>query len=284
MMRFFTFLARRFVAGETMGEAIKAVERLNAINITCTLDILGEDVNSKEDAEKFMKDYIKLLEEIDKTGVDSNVSLKLTMTGLRIDKKFCVKNTEKIIKRANELKNFVRVDMEGSDVTDETLDVFRALYKKYPKNVGIVLQNMLFRCEKDVEEMNKLKARVRICKGAYKESTDIAWKKMDEIRDSFMKMTRILLDKGNYPGIATHDKLMVDATIKYVEEKKIPNKKYEFQMLYGIQRAMQEKLARDGYNMRVYVPYGTHWFPYFYRRLRERKENVFFILKHFFQR
>jgi proline dehydrogenase len=143
---------------------------------------------------------------------------------------------------------------------------------------------MLFRCEKDVEEMNKLKARVRICKGAYKESTDIAWKKMDEIRDNFMKMTKILLDKGNYPGIATHDKLMVDATLKYVKEKKIPNKKYEFQMLYGIQRVMQEKLARDGYNMRVYVPYGTHWFPYFYRRLRERKENVFFILKHFFQR
>ncbi len=283
-MKLLTFFARRFVAGETMDKAIKAVKKLNERNITATLDILGEDVHKKEDAERFAEYYINLLDAIEESGVDSNVSLKLTMTGLRIDEKFCFENTEKIIKHAKKLNNFVRVDMEGSDVTDVTLDVFRKLYKKYPKNVGIVLQAMLHRCEDDVKEMNKLKARVRICKGAYKEPTDIAWKKMDDIRDNFMKMTKLLIEKGNYPGIATHDDKMIQATLDYVKENKIKNDKYEFQLLYGINRAAQEKLAEEGYNVRIYVPYGTHWFPYFYRRLRERKENVFFIVKHFFRK
>jgi len=283
-MKFFTFLARRFVAGETVDKAMKAVKKLNDKNITCTLDILGEDVTNKKEAEKFADDYISLLDEIKKHKVNSGVSIKLTMTGLRIDKDFCIKNTERIVKKAKQNKNFVRIDMEGSDVTDITLDVFKALYKKYPKHVGIVLQAMLFRAEKDVKDMNKMKATVRLCKGAYKEPKNIAYKKMTDIRENFMKLTKMLLDKGVYPAIATHDKLLINASLDYAKKKKISNDKYEFQMLYGIQRAMQEKLAEDGYNMRVYVPFGTHWFPYFYRRLRERKENVLFILKHFFQK
>ncbi|MBN2135974.1 MAG: proline dehydrogenase family protein [Acidobacteria bacterium] len=283
-MKIITFFASRFVAGETMDKGIKATKKLNDKNILCTMDILGEDVNNKEEAERFADDYIKLLEEISKTGVNSNVSIKLSMTGLMIDEDFCLKNTERIIKRAKELDNYIRIDMEGSDVTDMTLRIFKTLYKKYPKHVGIVLQAMLFRTEKDVEEMNKLKARVRICKGAYKEPVSISWKKMDDIRINYMKMVKLLIDKGVYPGVATHDSQMIKATLDYVKEKKIPNEKFEFQMLYGIARAKQQELARDGYNVRVYVPFGTAWFPYYFRRLREKKENVFFIMKHFFGR
>lgn len=281
-MKLLAFLAKRFVVGETMDKAIIGVKKMNAKKIKCTLDILGEDIHKKSDAESLANEYIKLLEEIKKNKLDSNVSLKLTMMGLAIDKDFCLKNVERIVKKAKELKNFVRVDMEGSDVTQVTLDIFYTLYKKYPENVGIVLQAYLFRAEKDVQDVIKKKARVRLCKGAYKEPKEIVYKKMEDIRANYLKLTKMLLDKGNYPAIATHDKVLIDQVLDYIKEKKIKKDKYEFQMLYGIQRALQEELAADGYNMRVYVPYGTAWLKYTYRRLREKKENVFFVMKHFF--
>lgn len=281
-MKLLAFLAKRFVVGETMDKAIIGVKKMNAKKIKCTLDILGEDIHEKSDAESLANEYIKLLEEIKKNKLDSNVSLKLTMMGLAIDKDFCLKNVEKIVKKAKELKNFVRVDMEGSDVTQVTLDIFYTLYKKYPENVGIVLQAYLFRAEKDVQDVIKKKARVRLCKGAYKEPKEIVYKKMEDIRANYLKLTKMLLDKGNYPAIATHDKVLIDQVLDYIKEKKIKKDKYEFQMLYGIQRALQEELAAGGYNMRVYVPYGTAWLKYTYRRLREKKENVFFVMKHFF--
>jgi proline dehydrogenase len=281
-MKLLAFLAKRFVVGETMDKAIIGVKKMNEKKIKCTLDILGEDIHNKSDAESLANEYIKLLEEIKKNKLDSHVSLKLTMMGLAIDKDFCLKNVERIVKKAKELKNFVRVDMEGSNVTQVTLDIFYALYKKYPQNVGIVLQAYLFRAEKDVQDVIKKKARLRLCKGAYKEPKEIVYKKMEDIRANFLKLTKMLLDKGNYPAIATHDKMLIDQVLDYVKEKKIKKDKYEFQMLYGIQRALQEKLALDGYNMRVYVPYGTAWLKYTYRRLREKKENVFFVMKHFF--
>jgi proline dehydrogenase len=281
-MKLLAFLAKRFVVGETMDKAIIGVKKMNEKKIKCTLDILGEDIHNKSDAESLANEYIKLLEEIKKNKLDSHVSLKLTMMGLAIDKDFCLKNVERIVKKAKELKNFVRVDMEGSNVTQVTLDIFYALYKKYPQNVGIVLQAYLFRAEKDVQDVIKKKARLRLCKGAYKEPKEIVYKKMEDIRANFLKLTKMLLDKGNYPAIATHDKVLIDQVLDYVKEKKIKKDKYEFQMLYGIQRALQEKLALDGYNMRVYVPYGTAWLKYTYRRLREKKENVFFVMKHFF--
>jgi proline dehydrogenase len=281
-MKLLAFLAKRFVVGETMDKAIMGVKKMNEKKIKCTLDILGEDIHEKSDAESLANDYITLLEEIKKKKLESHVSLKLTMMGLAIDKDFCLKNVERIVKKAKELKNFVRVDMEGSDVTQVTLDIFYALYKKYPQNVGIVLQAYLFRTEKDVQEVIKKKARLRLCKGAYKEPKAIAYKKMEDIRANFLKLTKMLLDKGNYPAIATHDKVLINQVLDYIKEKKIKKDKYEFQMLYGIQRALQEKLASEGYNVRVYVPYGTAWLKYTYRRLREKKENVFFVMKHFF--
>ena len=281
-MKLLTFLAKRFVAGETMDKAIIAVKKLNDKKIKCTLDILGEDVTNKSEAESLANDYIALLEEIKKNKLDSHVSLKLTMMGLKVDKDFCLKNTERIVKKAKELKNFVRVDMEGSDVTQVTLDIFYALYKKYPENVGIVLQAYLFRAEKDTQDVIKKKARLRLCKGAYKEPAEIVYKKMDDIRVNFLKLSRMLLDKGNYPAIATHDKVLIGQVLDYIKEKKIKKDKYEFQMLYGIQRALQEKLAAEGHNVRIYVPFGTAWLKYTYRRLREKKENVFFVMKHFF--
>jgi proline dehydrogenase len=277
-------LAKRFVAGETMDKAIIAVKKLNDKKIKCTLDILGEDVTNKNEAESLANGYIALLEEIKKNKLDSHVSLKLTMMGLKVDKDFCLKNTERIVKKAKELKNFVRVDMEGSDVTQVTLDIFYALYKKYPENVGIVLQAYLFRTEKDVQDVLKKKARLRLCKGAYKEPAEIVYKKMDDIRINFLKLSKMLLDKGNYPAIATHDKVLIGQVLDYIKEKKIKKDKYEFQMLYGIQRALQEKLAAEGHNVRIYVPYGTAWLKYTYRRLREKKENVFFVMRHFFQK
>jgi proline dehydrogenase len=283
-MKLLAFLAKRFVVGETMDKAIMGVKKMNEKKIKCTLDILGEDIHEKSDAESLANDYITLLEEIKKKKLESHVSLKLTMMGLAIDKDFCLKNVERIVKKAKELKNFVRVDMEGSDVTQVTLDIFYALYKKYPQNVGIVLQAYLFRTEKDVQEVIKKKARLRLCKGAYKEPKAIAYKKMEDIRANFLKLTKMLLDKGNYPAIATHDKVLINQVLDYIKEKKIKKDKYEFQMLYGIQRALQEKLASEGYNVRVYVPYGTAWLKYTYRRLREKKENVFFVMKHFFQK
>jgi len=283
-MKLLTFLAKRFVAGETMDKAIIAVKKLNDKKIKCTLDILGEDVTNKNEAESLANGYIALLEEIKKNKLDSHVSLKLTMMGLKVDKDFCLKNTERIVKKAKELKNFVRVDMEGSDVTQVTLDIFYALYKKYPENVGIVLQAYLFRTEKDVQDVLKKKARLRLCKGAYKEPAEIVYKKMDDIRINFLKLSKMLLDKGNYPAIATHDKVLIGQVLDYIKEKKIKKDKYEFQMLYGIQRALQEKLAAEGHNVRIYVPYGTAWLKYTYRRLREKKENVFFVMRHFFQK
>jgi len=283
-MKLLTFLAKRFVAGETMDKAIIAVKKLNDKKIKCTLDILGEDVTNKKEAESLANNYIALLEEIKKNKLDSHVSLKLTMMGLKVDKDFCLKNTERIVKKAKELKNFVRVDMEGSDVTQVTLDIFYALYKKYPENVGIVLQAYLFRAEKDTQDVIKKKARLRLCKGAYKEPAEIVYKKMDDIRVNFLKLSRMLLDKGNYPAIATHDKVLIGQVLDYIKEKKIKKDKYEFQMLYGIQRALQEKLAAEGHNVRIYVPFGTAWLKYTYRRLREKKENVFFVMRHFFQK
>jgi proline dehydrogenase len=281
-MKLLTFLAKRFVAGETMDKAIIAVKKLNDKKIKCTLDILGEDVTNKKEAESLADNYIALLEAIKKNKLDSHVSLKLTMMGLKVDKDFCLKNTERIVKKAKELKNFVRVDMEGSDVTQVTLDIFYALYKKYPENVGIVLQAYLFRTEKDVQDVIKKKARLRLCKGAYKEPAEIVYKKMDDIRVNFLKLSKMLLDKANYPAIATHDKVLIGQVLDYIKEKKIKKEKYEFQMLYGIQRTLQEKLAAEGHNVRIYVPFGTAWLKYTYRRLREKKENVFFVMKHFF--
>jgi proline dehydrogenase len=276
-----TFLAKRFVAGEHAADAVRAGERLQARGIKSTFDLLGEDVLDRDAARRLTAAIQELLRLIPAT-VERNVSIKLSMTGLNIDRDFCLEQTAAILDVAREVKGFVRIDMEGSKHTQATLDVFRAVRQRYD-NVGIVLQAYLHRTEADVLACIEHGDRVRLCKGAYKEPPSAALQKMDDIRANFKKLARMLLERGNYPAIATHDESLVQDALGYVEERGIPRERYEFQMLYGLRARRWDELIAAGHNVRIYVPYGTHWFPYFYRRLRERKENVFFVLRGLFE-
>jgi proline dehydrogenase len=277
-----TFLARRFVAGEDPGSAIAAVSRLEARGIHATFDLLGEDVLDRDAARRTAEANIALLRAIPE-GVQRNVSIKLSSLGLDVAEDFCLTQVAAILQAARDVQGFVRIDMEGSKHTQRTIDAFRTLRRDFD-NVGIVLQAYLFRTEQDVKEAVERGDRVRLCKGAYKEPDTIAWTKMDDIRESYRRCARLLLEKGNYPAIATHDEGLVGDVIAFTREKGIPAARFEFQMLYGLRPRRWDELVAQGYNMRVYVPYGTHWVPYFYRRLRERKENVFFVLRGLFGR
>lgn len=282
-MKLLTRLAKSFVVGETIDEALKAVNKLNQRGIMATLDVLGESVKVKEDSDKAVRAYLDLLDGISRTGTSSHVSLKLTQMGLDIDDEYCYQNMIKIVSHAKNYNNFVRFDMEGSPHTQRTLDIFYRVRERFD-NVGIVIQAYLYRSEKDIQDLNRIKAKVRICKGAYKEPKEIAIKKMKDIRKNFMNLTQLLFENGIYPAIATHDDKLIQATKDYVAERGISKEDFEFQLLYGIRTKTQQQLAEEGYNVRIYVPFGTHWLPYFYRRLRERKENVFFVLKNMFKR
>jgi proline dehydrogenase len=279
-MKVLAFLAQRFVAGETEAAAIAAGVKLKARGIKSTFDLLGEDVLDREAAVRSAEANKHLLRLIP-DGVERNVSIKLTMMGLDISEDFCLEQTAGILKVAREVGGFVRIDMEGSKHTQRTIDAFQRLRQDYD-NVGIVLQAYLHRTEDDVKEAVRRGDRVRICKGAYKEPPEIAYQDMDDIRANYLKCARLLLDKGNYPALATHDEKLVGEALAYVAEKKIASSRFEFQMLYGLRPRRWDELVAAGHNVRIYVPYGTHWFPYFYRRLRERKENVFFVLRSLF--
>jgi proline dehydrogenase len=276
-MKPLTFLARRFVAGETDDAAIEAGRRLHTKGIKATFDLLGEDVLDRDAARRCAEANKELLRKIPKE-VERNISIKLTMMGLEIAEDFCLELTSGILDVAREVKGFVRIDMEGSKHTQRTIDAFQKLRKSYD-NVGIVLQAYLRRTEADVKDAIARGDRVRICKGAYKEPPEVAFPSMDEIRASYKRCAHLLLEKGNYPAIATHDESLVADVLSFTREQKIPADRFEFQMLYGLRPVRWEELVRGGYNFRVYVPYGTHWMPYFYRRLRERKENIFFVLR-----
>jgi proline dehydrogenase len=276
-VRALTFLARRFVAGETPEAAIAVGRRLQSRGIKATFDLLGEDVSDRDAARRCAEANEALLQMIP-DGVERNVSIKLTSLGLDISRDFCLELVAELLEVARKVGGFVRIDMEGSKHTQLTLDAFRELRRRYD-NVGIVLQAYLHRTEQDVKDCIAHGDRVRICKGAYKEPASIAWTKMDEIRANYRKCAHLLLEKGNYPAIATHDESLVRDVLSFVRERGIDSARYEFQMLYGLRPRRWEELVRAGHNVRIYVPYGTHWFPYFYRRLRERKENVFFVLK-----
>ena len=279
-MKLPSILVRRFVAGETVDSAIAAGLALHARGINSTFDLLGEDVLDREAARRIAEANKELLRRIP-SGVERNVSIKLTTMGLDIAEDFCRELASGVLETARQAGGFVRIDMEGSKHTQRTIDMFRLLRKSY-ENVGIVLQASLRRTEQDVAEAVKRHDRVRLCKGAYKEPADIAYLDMDDIRASFRRCAELLLDQGNYPAIATHDESLVRHTIDYTTQKAIPPARFEFQMLYGLRARRWDELVAAGYNMRVYVPYGTHWFPYFYRRLRERKENILFVVKNLF--
>jgi proline dehydrogenase len=275
-----SILARRFVAGETADSAIAAGRELHARGINSTFDLLGEDVLDREAAVRSAEANKDLLRRIP-PEVERNISIKLTTMGLDIAEDFCLQLASGVLDAAREVGGFVRIDMEGSKHTQRTIDMFRRLRASY-ENVGIVLQAYLHRTEQDVKEAIARGDRVRICKGAYKEPPEIAYQDMNAIRASYRRCADALLEKGNYPAIATHDESLIRHVITYTKKKSIPPARFEFQMLYGLRPRRWDQLVAAGYNMRVYVPYGTHWFPYFYRRLRERKENIFFVVRSLF--
>lgn len=279
-MKALTFLARRFVAGETPQTAIAAGVQLHAKGIKATFDLLGEDVLDREAARRSAEANTHLLRLIP-DGVERNISIKLSMMGLDISEDFCLELTAGILEAARQVGGFVRLDMEGSKHTQRTLDAFRRLRRDYD-NVGIVLQAYLHRTEDDVKEALGRGDRVRLCKGAYSEPAEIAFQKMDDIRANYVKCARLLLDQGNYPAIATHDELLIGEVLAHAAQAGIASSRFEFQMLYGLRPRRWDELVAAGHRVRIYVPYGTHWFPYFYRRLRERKENIFFVLRSLF--
>jgi proline dehydrogenase len=276
------FLAKRFVSGQKIEEAIVAVRRLNQLNITATLDVLGENVSEPSTAEMAVRSYLRTLEAIHESRVQSNVSLKLTQMGLDISRDLCLSNLSRICEKAAGWGNFVRIDMEGSAYTEKTLVLFSGLLHTY-QNIGVVIQAYLYRSEADIQQLIAAKARVRLCKGAYKEPPHLAIQPMQEIRKNFKKLAAELLRHGNYPAIATHDDRLISWVKEFVRTEGLRKDCFEFQMLYGIRPETQQQLAAEGYNMRVYVPFGTHWLPYFYRRLRERPENVYFVLRNLFK-
>jgi len=281
--RFF-FLAKRFIAGETVAEAMDAVAGLNAQGMTATLDFLGEDVTSRDEAARTRDAYFELLAAVAARGVETNVSVKLTAMGLLIDEDFAFENLRAILARAASNRDpFVRIDMEGSAVTDATLRVFERAFAE-TRDVGPVLQAYLKRTPADVERMIALGARVRLCKGAYSEPEELAYKDMPTIRRAYLRSAEALLERGRYPGIATHDSRVIDAVVAYARERGIGPERFEFQMLYGVRPDLQRKLVANGHRVRIYVPYGTHWAGYFYRRITERKENAFFALRSMLQR
>ncbi len=271
-------LASRFVAGETIDEAMATVRELNASNLSASLDLLGESVLHAEEAQRACQIYLELLERIHSAGANANVSVKLTQMGLDIDEHLCVNNMRAIIGKAKQYESFVRIDMEQSSYTAKTLQLFTdVLYPAFGNAVGVVLQSYLRRTAADVEAMITLGARVRLCKGAYQEPDDVAFPKKSDVDANYITCMERLLERGNYPGIATHDLKIIDHAKAFTKTRGISPARFEFQMLYGVRRDLQYKLRREAYNMRVYVPFGTHWYPYLMRRLAERPANIAFI-------
>jgi proline dehydrogenase len=270
--------AGRFVAGETLDTALAAVARLNARGITASLDLLGESVHNEAEAQRAGEAYIAMLDRIHERKADANVSVKLTAMGLDISEDLCVVILHTILQRARDYGSFVRIDMESSEFTQRTLDLFeQRLYPAYPQNVGIVLQSYLFRTFTDVERAILLKARVRLCKGAYKEPETVAYPDKKDVDANYIRCMHELMLNGNYPGIATHDEAIIREAKRFAKANDIAPDRYEFQMLYGVRRDLQDQLVREGYRLRVYVPFGTQWYPYLMRRLAERPANVAFL-------
>jgi proline dehydrogenase len=271
--------ARRFIAGETIEEAIEAARAIEAAGMAHTLDHLGESVATMAEAEGAARAYLGLVDKIVAAGIERNISLKLTQLGLTIDRATSVDNLRRILDAAAAHEFFVRIDMEDSPFTSVTLDVFETMWQQGYRNVGTVLQSYLRRSMDDARRLNALGARVRLVKGAYKEPRAVAYQKKAEVDAVFIEIMQVLLTEGAYPAIATHDPAMIDATRRFASARQIPPERYEFQMLYGIRRDLQAQLTASGYRMRVYVPFGREWFPYFMRRLGERPANIGFVIR-----
>lgn len=275
-------LSTRFVAGSTLDDALAVGRRLNAEGITVTLDHLGESVTSLEEAAAARDVYLRVLPAIRDAGIQGNVSLKLTQFGLDFSYDECKANVERLVNCAAQMKTFVRVDMESSEYTDRTLDLVHDLHARYG-SVGVVIQAYLRRSRHDVERLCREGIRVRLCKGAYLEPHTVAFAHKKDVDRSYVELMKLLMDKGEYPAIATHDEQVIAETKAYAAERKIARDAFEFQMLYGIRRDLQRQLVAEGYRLRLYVPFGNAWYPYYMRRLAERPANVLFILRNLFR-
>ncbi len=273
-------LASRFVAGEQLGQAIEVARELNGSGMRVSLDLLGEGVTAAAAAERAAAAYIGLLEAIAASGVDSNISIKLTQLGLDIDRELCGAHLRKILDKAEELGNFVRIDMESSRYTAVTLELFEEQLTRYgPRRVGTVIQSYLYRSEEDVRRLSALGCNLRICKGAYMEPPEVAFPKKADVDASYIRLLEIMLKSPSYTAIASHDQKMIDHARRFIAEEEIAGDRFEFQMLYGVRRDYQVQLVEQGYRMRVYVPFGTEWAPYLIRRLAERPANLLFVAR-----
>jgi len=278
-------LSRRFVAGTTIEDALAATKATNQLGLSVSVDNLGENVTNADEARHSAQLYHQMLDQMAELKLNANVSLKLTHMGLDVDETLAFDIATQLVQHAARINNFVRVDMEGSPYTQRTLDFVRKLHAQ-PENagkVGAVIQAYLFRSEKDIEQLIADRIRVRLCKGAYKESPEISFEKKEDTDANYIKLMKMLLKSGVYHGIATHDENMIRATIEFAQKEKIPASAFEFQMLYGVRRDLQQKLIKEGWACRVYIPFGTEWYPYLMRRLAERPANALFILKNLFR-
>jgi proline dehydrogenase len=271
-------VSHRFVAGETIDEAIAATKVCNQQGMHVTLDLLGENVADETEAKASLQAYTDLLNQIKASGVDANISLKLTALGLDISPELCDANVTKILEHAQQFPLFVRLDMEGSDYTQRTVETTLRFHQRF-EHVGTVIQSCLYRSRKDVEQLISNGVRIRLVKGAYREPRPVAFQAKSDVDLNYVRLMHILLQKGNYPALATHDEVIINNAIRFARENGIGKDNFEFQMLYGIRTDLQKKLVNDGYNVRVYVPYGTQWYPYMMRRMAERPANIMFVLK-----
>lgn len=274
-----TGFARRFIAGETIEDAIAAARAVEARGMSHTLDHLGESVRTLSETENATRDYIRIIEKVAEAGLDRNLSLKLTQLGLDVDRAICVDNLRRILAAAERRGFFVRIDMESSQYTTATLEIFELVWKHGSRNVGVVLQSCLYRAGPDLARVNALGARVRLVKGAYREPKDVAYQAKADVDQAYLHLARRLLLEGHYPAIATHDEAILGEVRRFAAEHAIAPDRFEFQMLYGIRRDLQAALSAAGYRMRIYIPFGSEWFPYFMRRLGERPANVWFVVK-----
>lgn len=275
-------MARRFVAGETLDEAIAAARACNNAGMLVSLDYLGENSTTTADAQRARDAYLEIFERVHQEGLHANVSCKLTQLGLDLNADFCQGLVISIVEFAARYENFLRVDMEGSAYTQRTIDLVSNVRARNPA-IGTVIQAYLYRSETDIQNLLACGCRIRLCKGAYKEPADVAYPAKKDVDFNYVRLMKILLPSGFYHGIATHDPHMIAETIRWAAARKITKDDFEFQMLYGVRTDLQRRLVKDGYRIRVYIPYGNDWFPYFMRRLAERPANLGFMVRNFFR-
>jgi proline dehydrogenase len=271
--------ARRFIAGEQIEDAIAAARVLQAKGLLLSLDYLGESVATTAQAAAATREYVRLIDDIVAAGIERNISLKLSQLGIAIDRATCVDNMRRILEPARQHDFFVRIDMEHSDITEVTLEVFETLWNLEYRNIGVVLQSYLYRTEQDLRRLNELGAHVRLVKGAYREPASVAYQQKQDVDAAYLRQMRLLLDHGTYPAFATHDVAILNEIKAYAAERNVSRDRYEFQMLYGIRRDLQSSFVAEGYRTRIYVPFGREWFPYFMRRIGERPANLWFVLR-----